>query len=356
MTTATDDDPRAASARAMDASTARGLLALAEEARERRRRQDPAADPLVEQRYQEMLAAMAWCAETGQPEISGRLATALVTFWIATKRMDDADAWFDRALRDPLVAGLTRARALYDHGYVIFWAGRYSLAEQRFLDSLALARLHGNVSLQALALAGLGRVAINTDPAEAVRLLREAQSVTSGLDDGDEGRSSALHVLGVALQLAGELTAAREVMAARLEHGRARGEDFVVWVEASNLSMVERQLGNLDRAEQLSRQALVLCARRDDEMAIAWLLNGLAAVVAARHRWSRAATLHGLAAALLAGAGGEWPADERAQYEQTLTALRAALPGDVLDRARARGAAMTAKAGVAYALSEVDND
>jgi hypothetical protein len=87
-------------------------------------------------------------------------------------------------------------------------------------------------------------------------------------------------------------------------------------------------------------------------MAIAWLINGLAAVTAARHLWQRAATLHGLAAALLAGARGEWPADERAQYEQTLAALRAALPALQLERARDRGAAMTAKEGVAYALSD----
>jgi hypothetical protein len=123
--------------------------------------------------------------------------------------------------------------------------------------------------------------------------------------------------------------------------------------------MVERQLGNLDRAEQLSRQALALCARRQDEMAIAWLLNGLAAVTAAKAQvtargWVRAATLHGLAAHLLERAGGEFPADERAQYEQTRVALQAALPADAIDRAREHAATMSATAGVAFALSEVD--
>jgi tetratricopeptide (TPR) repeat protein len=285
------------------------------------------------------------------------MATALVTFWIATKRLADAETWFDRALQDPRASEPSRARALYDHGYVVFWAGRYDLAEQRFRESLEIARRLDQTSLQALALAGLGRVVINSDPDKAVGLLREALSVTSQLDDADEGRSSAMHVLGVALQLAGDLTAAREVMSARLEIGRSRGNDFVVWSESANLSMVERQLGNLDRAEQLSRQALELCARRSDEMAIAWILNGLAAVMAAKARetdegWERAATLNGLAASLLTRAGGEWPADERAQYEEALAVLRAALPAEAIDRARERGAAMTVQEGVAYALSE----
>jgi tetratricopeptide (TPR) repeat protein len=341
----------------MDADTARDLLMLAEDARELRRRQDPAAERLVEERYPELAEALDWYAETGRCDEAGRMATALVTFWIATKRLADAEAWFDRAIGDPRASELSRARALYDHGYVVFWAGRYDLAEQRFEDSLALARQLGQPSLQALALAGLGRVVINSDAEKAVRLLRVALSVTSGLDDADEGRSSALHVLGVALQLAGDLTEAREVMSARLEFGRSRGDDSVVWIESANLSMVERQLGNLDRAEELSRQALELCARRRDEMAIAWLLNGLAAVTAAKARvsgegWVRVATLNGLAAGMLRRAGGEWPADERAQYEETLEALRAAMPEDALHRARERGAAMTSDEGVSYAMSE----
>jgi non-specific serine/threonine protein kinase len=330
----------------MDSETAADLLELAEEAYRRRRRQDPDADRMVESRYPEIRAALdryGACAD------GFRLAGALVPFWIATKRIDDGDAWFDRALRDT-----APARALYDHGYLIFWAGRYDRAEDLFRRSLAGAERDGDASLQALALAGLGRVALNSDPAGAVRLLRRAESVTHGLDDADPGRSSALHVLGVALQMTGDLVAAREVMSARLATGRARGDELVVWSESANLSMVERLLGNLDRAEELSREALALCARRADAMATAWMLNGLAAVTAARGRFERAAVLHGHAADQLRRAGGEWPADERAQHQETLTAVEANLPADIVERLRARGAAMTAEAGLAYALSTVD--
>lgn len=333
----------------MDADTAAALLELAEDAQRRRRRQDPEAERMVEARYPEVRAALDWYVATGA---AFRLAGALVPFWIATKRIGEGDAWFDRALQDPDVAAPARAR--YDHGYLVFWAGRYELAERRFRESLALAERDGDASLQALALAGLARVAINTDVHEAVRLLRRAETVTEGLDDADPGRSSALHVLGVALQMAGDLTAARAVMSARLETGRSRGDEFVVWSESANLSMVERRLGNLDRAEELSREALTLCARRADEMATAWMLNGLAAVTAARGRLERAATLHGLAAAQLDRAGGEWPADERAQHEETLATLTAGLPAGVLEALRSRGAAMPAEAALAYAMSHVD--
>jgi tetratricopeptide (TPR) repeat protein len=341
--------------RGMDAEIAAGLLDLAEDAQRRRRRQDPMAERMLEARYRELREALDWYGAAGLPDTALRLASALVSFWIATKRIDEGDAWFDSALKDPHVTGLSLARALYDHGYLVFWAGRYELAERRFRESLALGEREGDPSLQAFALAGLARVAINTDVRQAVRLLRQAQVVTVGLDDADLGRSSALHVLGVALQMAGDFAAAREVMSARLEMGRSRGDEFVVWSESANLSMVERQLGNLDRAEVLSREALALCARRADVMATAWMFNGLAAVTAARGRFKRAATLHGLAAAQLDRAGGEWPADERAQFEETLATLGANLPADVLKQFRSRGSEMTAEAALAYALSHVDD-
>ena len=133
-------------------------------------------------------------------------------------------------------------------------------------------------SVQALALAGLARIALGSDVDDALRLLRRAVEVTEGLADSDRGRSSALHVLGVALQMSGDLEAAREVMSARLEMGRSTGDQFVVWVESANLSMVERRLGNLDRAEELALQALAIDAVRGAEMSIAWTVNSVAAV------------------------------------------------------------------------------
>ena len=110
----------------------------------------------------------------GQPETAYRLASALVPFWISSKRIDDGDAWFERALATMAGSEASRARALYDHGYLVFWAGRYDVAQQRFTDSFASAERLGDSSLQALALAGSARVALNTDVDEAVRLLRRA--------------------------------------------------------------------------------------------------------------------------------------------------------------------------------------
>jgi non-specific serine/threonine protein kinase len=334
----------------VDAKTAAALLAEAADARAAMRRGEDAAVERLERQYAQMREAMRWLIDEGQLDQADRFATALVPFWITTKRIEDGDAWFGRALGDTVPADPGRARAVYDHGYLIFWAGRYERADQRFTDARRLAEQGGDRNVVALGLAGSARVALNEDPVKAVDLLRRAMDITTDLPDS-EGRSHTDHVLGVALQMSGDLEGARDVMEKRLEHARAAGNEFVVFTESANLSMVERKLGNLDRAEELSLAAMRFAVATRDEMAIPWSINGLAAVTAAQGRLERAATLIGLAEALIAKAGGEWPPDEREQYEGTLAALSEGLSPVALKKARAAGAAMGLDEAAAFALA-----
>jgi tetratricopeptide (TPR) repeat protein len=208
----------------------------------------------------------------------------------------------------------------------------------------------GDATTASLALSVLARIALNTDVDEAIRLLREAIAVTDGTEDRD-GRSSAMHVLGVAYQMAGRLEEARTVMSDRIALGRETGNGYLIAIESANLSMVERQLGNLEHAESLSLEGLEIVARRGDEIQIPWIVNGLAAVTAARGDLERAAVLNGFADAGIERAGGKWPPDERRQYEGTLELLRAGLAPEALVQIRDRGAAMSTDEAVAYALS-----
>jgi non-specific serine/threonine protein kinase len=334
----------------MDAAAATALLDAAVEGREAMRRGEETAVEQLEGQYPRMREAMGWLLEEGQQAQADRFATALVPFWMTTKRIDDGDDWFRRALGQAVPTEPGRARAVYDHGYLVFWAGRYELAEQRFADARRLAEGVGDWNLVALALAGSARVALNDDPGKAVRLLRKAMDVTTDLPDS-EGRSSADHVLGVALQMSGDLEGARDVMQERLENAQAAGNEFVVFTESANLSMVERQLDNLDRAEALSLEALRFAVKKRDAMAIPWTINGLAAVTAAQGRLERAATLIGIAESLLATAGGEWPADEREQYDGTLATLSAGISPTEIERARSAGAAMSHDDAERFALA-----
>ena len=83
---------------------------------------------------------------------------------------------------------------------------------------------------------------------------------------------------------------------------------------------------------------------------IAWSINGRAAVVTAQGDHDRAARLIGFAETTLDRAGGEWPPDERVQYEESVATLGENLPPDHLTRLRSEGAAMSTQAALAYAL------
>jgi tetratricopeptide (TPR) repeat protein len=336
----------------MNGETAESLVTLAEEARTALPGLDgKAALSRFEDRRVDLLEALEWLVEHRRPDQVFRLASALVPFWMATKRIAEGDEWFERVLALPGGDGARRARALFDHGYLIFWAGQYERSAALQDQALVLARRVNDPTVISLVLGGLARIALRTDVEAAKRLLREAIAVTEGTSDRI-GRSAAMHVLAVAAQMSGEFEEARRLMSERIAIAREQGNYATIAVESGNLSMVERQLGNLDAAEALSREAVDIVHRRGDQLAVAWMINGLAAVTAARGDIQRAASLLGVADATLERAGGEWPPDEQIQHDETVSVVTARIGSQALDSARVRGAAMSTDEGVGFALAE----
>jgi hypothetical protein len=140
-------------------------------------------------------------------------------------------------------------------------------------------------------------------------------------------------------------------MAERVRLSRELGSYAGLSMEANNLSMVERQLGNLDRADELAREALDIFSRREDEWAIPYGLNSLAAVARDRGEHERAATLIGAAEALVEAQGAAWPPDERVHREQTVATLTEAMGAEEFERVRAAGHALPTREAVDFALA-----
>lgn len=333
----------------MDAETAGSLVTFAEEARTGLTGLDGSTvQAALEERRPELIAALEWFVEHDRPDDAFRLAGALMPFWMTTKRIDEGDRWFEEVLALPGGSPAARARALYDHGYLLYSSGGDERSDLYLREALGLARRLNDPTVIALALAGLARIALRDDVDAAKALLHEALAVTEGMPD-DFGRSGAMHVLAVAEQMSGNLGEAARLMSERIELGRASGNVALIAIESANLSMVERRLGNLDRAEELVRQALDIFHRRGNEIATAWALNGLAAVTAAQGRAEPAAVLVGIAETALEAAGGEWPADERVQYDETVSRLSKELGPEGYERVVRRGRELTAEEGLAYA-------
>jgi len=335
----------------MDGRAAESLLSLAEETSPRLRGSGAkAALQHLENEYSDLVAALQWFIDHESTDEALRLANALYRFWITKQRFDEGALWFDRVLGSPGVETRLRGEAFVNAGFMPFWLGQDERAAAHFGRALEIGRQLGDPPLISQALGGLARVALRTDVAEGRRLAREALAVSEGAAD-EPGRSDALHLLGVGAQIAGDLLEARDWMTQRLALVRATGNELLIASEASNLSMVERQLRNLDVAGALAREALEIGERIGDQFTKPFAISGLAAIAVERREFERAATLVGAAEAIMEAQHMAWPPDERPHYERMLSVLPAAMGSAEFDRARAVGHSMGSSAAVDLALA-----
>lgn len=155
----------------MDAETATALLGEAiETSRQMRSGEDASPLERFERRYPDMREAMNWFLEQGRLDEADRFGMALIRFWMATKRLQDGEDWFQRALGDPVPQEARRARAIYDHGYLVFWAGRYELADEREQFEGTLATLRAGLSPEELERTRTAGAALGRDEGVAFAL------------------------------------------------------------------------------------------------------------------------------------------------------------------------------------------
>ena len=326
------------------------MLAVAEQIGPQVRGSDPkAALAQLDERHDDLLEATQWFIDAGRVDDALRLVNALYPYWITQQRFEEGATWYDRVLQAS--GGDARLRGLASNygGFMPFWLGRDDRASVLFTAGLEIGRSLGDQAMVSQALGGLSRVALRSDVAEGRRLAREA--LESSTAAGDEpGRSNALHLLGVGAQIAGDLEEAREWMTQRLAIVRSAGNGFLIASEACNLSMVERQLGNLDKAETLAREALEIEARTGDRFTTPFAISGLAAIAIERAEHERAATLVGAAEAIMEAQQMAWPPDERPHYERMLAVLPEAMGIAEFERSRAVGRGLGPHEAVALAL------
>jgi len=335
----------------MDVQTAVDLLALAEELAPRLTGPDADASlAALEERYDELVSAVDVFVEADQPDEALRLVHALYRYWITQRRFDDGAEVFERALASREGERRLRGRALLDAGFMPFWTGDDDGAKTLFDEALAVGRELDDAALTSGALGGLARVALRGDVAEGRRLAHDALDVSDAAGD-EMGRSNALHLLGVGAQIGCDLPEARSWMIERLALVRRQGNDFLTASDAANLSMVERQLGNLGAAEALAHESLDISERIGDTFTPPFMLSGLATIALERGDPQRAATLIGAAEAHMEATSMAWPPDERPHYEHLLERLPEVMGTARFEAARAAGRALDLASGVAFARS-----
>lgn len=305
----------------------------------------------IENQHRDFESALGWLLDHGDHDDALRMASALYDFWRLTGRTAEGRSWMDRALNSGIKDAAMMAEAYYRYGLLAFWQGNDEVAESSLQHSLRIARQIGDPTAIAVALCGLARVALRADDLDQARsLCNQALKAVDGTDD-KEGRQNALHVLAVTAQMRGDLVEARDRMTQRMELARGLGNFGGVAGDASNLSHVERRLGNLARAEELAVEAIQIADRRGDEWMIPYVLNALAACAVEATQFKRATQLLGVASLMVEQQGAAWPPDEAPLFEQSRAAVEQALSAEDYEAAWSAGRAMPVSEIVSFALA-----
>lgn len=151
--------------------------------------------------------------------------------------------------------------------------------------------------------------------------------------------------------MSGHLEEARHWFRERHALAQETGNIRLVAAEAANLSVVERQLGNLEQARELASEALSISEQRGDEWMFPYDFNGLAGIDVAEGEYERAVILLSVADRLMSDQGTAWPPDEAPHFERTKTAVADALGTEDYERLWSLGQEMSVQDAIELALS-----
>ena len=291
----------------------------------------------------------------GQGDMTGiaRLVSALWRFFLAQDSITDGRTLLDRALADPSVAGLVRARALRSCGIFASEHRDYDDAARCYAESLELFRAAAAQEDAAGVLANLGLLEMHQSRFSQARLFMQ-ESLQIRRDLGEVlGIALSLENLGHLALIQGDLPTAREFIEESLEWFR-RGDDMLgESVALGNLSQVAVKQGDLDEAVRLYGIALHLNRKLDDQWATNGCLEGLAGIAASRNEMPQAAGLLSAAATLRERTGEVLSADEEAESRKLHAVIEAALGTTEFEKAWAEGKARAIDDPIGYGLTYV---
>jgi len=292
----------------------------------------------------------------------GRLAPSLrarvlgATGWLAYMQRDYAHAATRTAESVTLYRRLDEpqgiAQALDTLAQIRGDQGDYAGAAALYAESLALRRDLGDQWQIASSLCNLGNVFLHQESyAEAEPLHRESLALFRALGD-TKGVATLLNIQGSSASSQGNLAEATALYEEGLALARGLDDQWAIAAALFNLADVTRERGNPGRARALHGETLARFHALGDRVVVATCLDGLAADAIALGDATRAARLCGAAARLREEVGVPLSGLERATYDRTIVATRAALGDGPFETAYARGRGLSTAQAIADAHAE----
>jgi predicted ATPase/class 3 adenylate cyclase len=293
------------------------------------------------------------------------------------------------ALRRGLVEDRGLANPLRVLGMASYFQGDYEVARYQLTEAVELFRsAHVKPGLAATLFA-LGDVALAQGDDEEARALYEETSTLYQQIDDEFSTTFPLTSLGRIAWLHGDYATARTLVEASLAVRRQSGSAWYIAIALNSLSEVARcqgkhkearafaeeaigiyrqledksgiawslynlayadhHLGNANKATQLFAEALALRYGQGNKEGMALCMVGLASTTAKEAHNERAALLHGAAESLMETVGVRLSPCDRADYEESMAAVREELGDEVFTARRDEGGTMSMEQVVKYA-------
>jgi predicted ATPase/DNA-binding XRE family transcriptional regulator len=307
-------------------------------------------------------AALEWAEEKNEAELGLRLA-GFTRLWHVGGQMSEAERWMERMLaldqrareRGQPTAPLTlRIALLYGFGRTQVRHGRPEHSAEVYAnEALHLARSIGDLDGMCNAYATLGMIAqANGKLDEAERAYIESDALARQLKHSGLMSRATSHLSDVA-SMRGDLERATELLEEALANARVSGMTWDIPIMTAMLGHLARQQQHYDLAKARYREALVRFRTFSSPTYIAWCLEGYAAVLGAKGRYTQATRMCAAAAALREQIQAPLLQAQREAFEQTIATARAALDEASFAREWNAGTLLTQDEAIDNALSEV---
>ncbi|HZS86351.1 MAG TPA: tetratricopeptide repeat protein [Chloroflexota bacterium] len=298
----------------------------------------------LEREHDNLRAALQWARESRDALAGLHLAGTLWRFWYTHGHLTEGRAWLEGFLdasRDAEVPLAVRAKALIGAGVLANMQADYERAAELCEESLSLYRALVDLQGIAVALNVLGNVAVNQGDFErAVNLSEESLALQRQVGQ-KRGIALALNNLAHVVLQQGDHQRAAALCEESLALARELGESRSIAAALTHLADIARDQGSDEQAAAMYAEGLPLLRSIGDHHGVAICLEGVAAAHGALGRQERAARLCGAAAALRDATGAPLPSVDRASFDRTLSAARAALGTAAFEAAWAAGQALS---------------
>ena len=238
-------------------------------------------------------AALEWAIRSGSIELGLTIATSVEQLW-AVVDPSEGVRWFERLFDHPQdgVPDSLRAQALRAFGSALHISGRPDLAEQGWIESLAIFDRLGDEHHRAVMLhrLGLSAMLLRGDLDGAEKLVKESDEIHRRREN-IWGQAQTTGALGAIARDRGDERAALDLV--RQSASLAREVDVIWWTSGAlaELACLSLNAGLVDEGDEHARAALAIADSLRDHVSRIFGVGILASIAAERGDAERAGRL-----------------------------------------------------------------